>query len=115
MHRRGREGLILVAPAEMNAPFSAVPGVLHTVQYVGYYVFVWNLYLLPSGFLDPLGQLFLAFSKGARLITFHHCIYETFHIIEKHLRVPLGHSHPVLGALEVNMPTICNFTTSVHT
>jgi hypothetical protein len=60
-------------------------------------------------------NFFLAFLKGADLIAFHHCIYETFRVIDVHLKVPLGHSHPVLGALKLSMPTICNLTTTVHT
>ena len=51
-------------------------------------------------------NVFLPFSKGARLIAFHHCIYETFRIINMHLRLPFGHSHPVIGALEQRSATL---------
>ena len=70
---------------------------LHMVQYVVYYVFRSELVSVCSqGFPGLL-------EKGAHLISLHK-LYESFRIIDKLLRVPLGHSHPVLDALELNMP-----------
>jgi len=91
-------------------PFSAVPSAPYgTVRWI----LRLRLELVSVALRLPgaLGQRSPGLLKRRSFNRISPFICETFRIIDKHLRVPLGGRHPVLGALELNMPTI----SAVHT